>query len=59
MNCVNFNANWWVCGHRTEESDTLVDYLGLQDLKRKNLRTIDAKKILTKAFKGKIVHKEE
>ena len=59
MNCVNINANWWVCGHRTEESDTLVDYLGLQDLKRKNLRTIDAKKILTKAFKGKIVHKEE
>ena len=56
MNCVNVDANWWVCGHRTDDSDRLVESVGLEELKLKNLRTSDAKKILAKAAKGAIPH---
>ena len=56
MNCVNVDANWWVCGHRTDDSDRLVESVGLEDLKLKNLRTSDAKNILAKAAKGTIPH---
>ena len=56
MNCVNVDANWWVCTHRTDESDKLVESVGLEELKLKNLRTSDAKKILSKAAKGEIPH---
>jgi transposase len=58
MNCVNVDANWWVCGHRTDDSDSLVESVGLEELKLKNLRTSDAKAILAKAAKGKIPHKK-
>ena len=58
MNCVNVDANWWVCGHRTDDSDRLAESVGLEELKLKNLRTSDAKKILAKAAKGEIPHKK-
>ena len=58
MNCVNVDANWWVCGHRTDDSDRLVEAVGLEGLKLKNLRTSDAKAILAKAAKGEIPHKK-
>ncbi len=58
MNCVNVDANWWVCGHRTDDSDSLVESVGLEELKLKNLRTSDAKAILAKAAKGEIPHKK-
>ena len=56
MNCVNVDANWWVCTHRTDDSDRLVESVGLEELKLKNLRTADAKIILAKAAKGEIPH---
>lgn len=56
MNCVSVDANWWVCGHRTDDSDKLVEAVGLEELKLKNLRTSDAKAILAKAAKGEIPH---
>ncbi len=56
MICVNVDANWWVCGHRTDDSDKLVESVGLEELKLKNLRTADAKRILAKAAKSKIPH---
>ena len=56
MNCVNVDANWWVCTHRTDDSDRLVESVGLEELKLKNLRTADAKAILAKAAKGEIPH---
>lgn len=56
MNCTNVDANWWVCGHRTDKSDLLAETFGLEELKLKNLRTLDAKKILAKAAKGEIPH---
>lgn len=58
MNCVNVDANWWVCGHRTDDSDRLVESVGLEELKLKNLRTSDAKAILAKAAKGEMPHKK-
>jgi hypothetical protein len=58
MNCVNVDANWWVCTHRTDDSDRLVESVGLEGLKLKNLRTSDAKAILAKAAKGEIPHKK-
>jgi len=58
MNCVNVDANWWVCTHRTDDSDRLVESVGLEGLKLKNLRTADAKAILAKAAKGEIPHEE-
>ena len=58
MNCAHVDANWWVCGHRTDDSDRLVEAVGLEGLKLKNLRTSDAKAILAKAAKGEIPHKK-
>lgn len=57
MNCVNVDANWWVCGHRTDDSDKLVESVCLEELKLKNLRTLDARKILAKATKGELPHR--
>ncbi|MBQ4335493.1 MAG: IS1634 family transposase [Myxococcaceae bacterium] len=54
MTCVNVDANWWVCGHRTDDSDRLVESVGLEELKLRNLRTSDAKAILAKAAKGRL-----
>lgn len=56
MNCVNVDANWWVCGHRTDDSDRLAEAVGLEELKLKNLRTSDVRKILAKAAKGEMPH---
>ena len=56
MSGTNVDANWWVFNHRTPASDLLSETLGLEELKLKNLRTSDAKKILAKAAKGKIPH---
>jgi len=58
MGCVNVDANWWVCGHRTDDSDKLVESVGLEELKLKNLRTSDVKKILAKAAKCGIPHEK-
>ncbi|MBQ9000729.1 MAG: IS1634 family transposase [Eggerthellaceae bacterium] len=56
MNCVNVDANWWVCSHRTDESDRLSESVGLDELKLKNLTTGKAREILAKAAKWKIPH---
>ncbi|MBY4797676.1 IS1634 family transposase [Collinsella sp. AGMB00827] len=58
MNCVNIDANWWVCTHRSDDSDKLVETVGLEELKLKNLRTKDAKAIMAKAAKAKLPHKK-
>ena len=58
MNCINLDTNWWVCGHRSDESDRLVETVGLEELKLKNLRTLDVRKLLAKAAKGEIPHKK-
>ena len=56
MNGVNMDANWWVFGHRTDESDLIAEAVGLEELKLKNLTTGKAKEILAKAAKWKIPH---
>lgn len=56
MTCVNVDANWWVCGHRTDDSDKLVESVGLEELKLKSLRTSDMRAILAKAAKAEIPH---
>ncbi len=54
LKCVNVDANWWVCPHRTDESDKLLKTVGLEQLELKNLTTKDAKNILANARKAKI-----
>ena len=49
-------TNWWVFDHRTDESDLIVEAVGLEDLKLKNLTTGKAMEILAKAAKGAIPH---
>ena len=56
MNGINMDANWWVFGHRTDESDLLAEALGLEELKLKNITTGKAREILAKAAKWKIPH---
>ena len=56
MNGVNFDANWWAFGHRTDESDLIVEAVGLEELKLKNLTTGKAMEILAKAARGSIPH---
>jgi hypothetical protein len=56
MSGTNMDANWWVFDHRTDESDALVDSVGLEELKLKNMTTGKATKILAKAAKGKLPH---
>lgn len=58
MNRTNLDANWWVLGHRNDESDKLVETVGLEELELKNLRTFDVRKILAKAAKDEIAHKK-
>ena len=56
MSGTNVDANWWVFDHRTDESDLLVEAVGLEELKLKNLTTGKAMEILAKAAKGAIPH---
>ena len=56
MSGTNVDANWWVFDHRTDESDLLVEAVGLEELKLKNLTTGKAMEILAKAGKGAIPH---
>ena len=56
MNGINMDANWWVFGHRTDESDLIAEAIELEELKLKNLTTGKAKEILAKAAKWKIPH---
>ena len=56
MSCTNVDANWWIFDHRTDESDLLVETVGLEGLKLKNLTTGKATEILAKAAKGRIPH---
>ncbi|MFC2647394.1 MAG: hypothetical protein ACFNZW_05420 [Coriobacteriaceae bacterium] len=58
MYATNFDSNWWVFDHRTDESDALADTLGLGELKLKCLITKGAKQVLTKARRGKLPHRE-
>ena len=54
MNGVNVDANWWVFGHRTDESDLIADAVGLEELKLTNLTTGKAVDILADAAKWEI-----
>ena len=56
MSGVNFDANWWAFGHRTDESDLIAGAVGLEELKLKNLTTGKAREILAKAAKWEIPH---
>lgn len=55
MNGTNIDANWWIFNHRTPASDKISEALGLEELKLKNLKTGDVKKLLAKAAKAKLL----
>lgn len=54
MKVVNFDANWWAFGHRTDESDLIAEAVGLEAFKLKNLTTGKAMDILADAAKWQI-----
>jgi len=56
MSGTNVDANWWIFDHRTDESDLIVEAVGLEELKLKNLTTGKAMEILAKAARGSIPH---
>ena len=56
MSGTNMDANWWVFDHRTDESDLIVEAVGLEELKLKNLTTGGARKVLAKAARCGIPH---
>ncbi|WP_165443738.1 IS1634 family transposase [Olsenella sp. Marseille-P4559] len=58
MSATNFDSNWWVFDHRTDESDALADALGLPEPKRKFLTTREAKQVLAKANRAKLPHRQ-
>lgn len=56
LDYVPLDANWWVGSHRTEDSDRLLDALGLEELKLRNLRTSDMRAVLAKARRLGLPH---
>lgn len=58
MGCVNVDANWWVAYHRTDATDSLADATGLTELKLKNHRTSDVRKLIAKANRFELPHRK-
>lgn len=56
MEGVNFGANWWAFGHRSDASDLIADTLGIEELKLRCMTTQTARKILAKAAKAELPH---
>ena len=57
MSATNFDSNWWVFDHRTDESDALAASCGLEELKLKFLTTKQAKQVLAKANRLTLQHR--
>lgn len=53
---TSLDANWWVGGHRTADSDAIADAVGLPGLKLKNLRTADMRSFAAQARRWRLPH---
>ena len=58
MSCSALDANWWLFDHRTDESDAILEAVGLPELRRKVMRTGEIKAVFAKARKAGIPHKK-
>jgi hypothetical protein len=43
MSCSALDANWWLFDHRTDESDAILEAVGLPELRRKNMSAADVR----------------
>lgn len=59
MCCSSLDANWWLFDHRTDESDAILDAVGLQELRRKVMRTGDIRAAFAKARRVGIPRKKD
>lgn len=59
MSNTHVDKSQWVFDYRSNDSNLLVEMLGLEGLELKYLRTSDARNIPVKAVKGEIPHIEK
>ena len=58
MSCSALDANWWLFDHRTDESDAILDAVGVPELRRKVMRTGDIRAAFAKAKRAGIPHRK-
>ena len=58
MSCSSLDANWWLFDHRTDESDLILDAIGVPELRRKVMRTGDVRAAFAKARRAGIPHRK-
>ena len=59
MSCSSLDANWWLFDHRTDESDAILDAVGIPEMRRKVMRTGDIRKVFARAKRAGIPHKKD
>ena len=59
MSCSALCANWWLFDHRTDESDAMLEAVGVPELRRKNMRTGEVRSAFAKANRAGIPRKKK
>lgn len=59
MSCSALCANWWLFDHRTDESDAMLEAVGVPELRRKNMRTGEVRAAFAKAKRAGIPRKKK
>ena len=59
MSCSALCANWWLFDHRTDESDAMLEAVGVPELRRKNMRTGEVRAAFAKAKRVGIPRKKK
>ena len=59
MSCSALYANWWLFDHRTDESDAMLEAVGVPELRRKNMRTGEVRAAFAKAKRAGIPRKKK
>ena len=59
MSCSALCANWWLFDHRTDESDAMLEAVGVPELRRKNMRTGEVRAAFAKAKGAGIPRKKK
>ena len=59
MSCSALDANWWLFDHRTDESDLVLEAVGIPELRRRNMRTGEIRAVFAKAKRAGIPRKKQ
>lgn len=59
MSCSALCANRWLFDHRTDESDAMLEAVGVPELRRKNMRTGEVRAAFAKAKRAGIPRKKK